>query len=365
VLKLPLKFNNHYDCRLCVGSGAVESLPDVWEDEWQAAAVIGDSNVIGLFGEQIEKRLRPLVEKMIILQFEPGEQSKTRRVKEKLEDSLLDAGFDRSTCVLALGGGISIDLAGMVAATFMRGVPTVNLPTTLLAQVDAAIGGKTGVNTRHGKNLVGVFHQPSAVLVDTNLLDTLTPDEWRNGMAEAVKHAVIADGEFFGWIEANVPALLSPHGVDSYLVQRCIEIKSAIVMEDERELGQRATLNFGHTVAHAIEGATSFSVSHGLAVAAGMVVEAGVAVEKCDFSSDSLRRLRRLLESLLLLPKLDLGFNDVNPFFKADKKRRDGRIRMSLPASLGRMARNDEEYTLSVEPELIHRSWRTNLCKSD
>jgi len=361
VRDLSLTFNNRHDCRLCVGSGAIEALPDVWQDEWKAAAVIGDRTVIGLFGEQLENRLRPFVDKMVILQFEPGEQSKTRRVKERLEDSLLDAGFGRNTCVLALGGGISIDLAGLVAATYMRGLPTINVPTTLLAQVDASIGGKTAVNTRHGKNLVGVFHQPSAVLIDSDLLAMLSPGEWRNGMAEAVKQAVIGDEALFEWIEANVASLLSPQGVDSYLIQRCVEIKSAVVMEDERECGRRAILNFGHTVAHAIEGATSFSLSHGLAVAVGMVVEAGMAVEKCGFPPDSLRRLRQLLSALHLLPDLDLGYEDVRQFFKTDKKRLGGQIRVSLPDSLGRMAKNDEAYTFPVEPDFIRRAWRENM----
>lgn len=360
---LSLVTRGAHRCRVRIGHGVLEQLPDVWSPEWEESVVIGDCTVLGLFRERVIGLVEPLVNRMRVLDFKPGEPNKSRRTKERLEDAMLEDGFGRKTCVLAVGGGISLDLAGLVAATYMRGIPYINIPTTLLAQVDASIGGKTAVNTLQGKNLVGAFHQPEVVLIDPDLLATLPVGEWRNGLAEAVKHAVIADASLFEWMESNTEMLSRPSGIDTRLLKRCVDIKADVVGEDEKETGRRAILNYGHTIAHAIEKATSYRISHGAAVAIGMLVEADIARQRTGFPQHAFQRLSKLLYDLGLVSGCQLSrlsFEQMEPYFKCDKKR--GRqIRMSLPAELGRMATGETYHTLPVEPEEIRKAWDENL----
>jgi 3-dehydroquinate synthase len=336
-----------------IGRGALRDLPKVWDRRWTRAAIIGDRNVIRLFGDLVKRHVAGLAPEPIILDFAPGERHKTRRTKEMLEDRLLAARFPRDGVVVGLGGGISLDVAGFVAATYMRGVATVYLPTTLLAIVDAAIGGKTGVNTGAGKNLIGAFHMPSAILADTELLATLPLGEWKNGLAEIVKHGVVADRALFSWLERNADSISSPSANATHPIRRSIEIKTAIVSADERERGRRAVLNFGHTVGHAIERASGYSISHGRAVAAGMLVEAAVAQRLCCFPRADLDRLAALLHRLGFrrVPRLP-----VAALFAAmlvDKKSRRGEIRMSLPRWIGSMHRSGAEWTVPVGERLV------------
>jgi 3-dehydroquinate synthase len=205
-----------------------------------------------------------------------GEASKTLETWADLVDGLLEAGIDRTTPVVALGGGVTGDVAGFAAATVLRGVPLVQVPTTLLAMVDASVGGKTAVNARQGKNLVGAFHQPRLVYAATRVLSTLEDAEFRSGLGEVVKHAVLADADLFAWLEGNTAALAArdPAAI-AHVVRRCCEIKAGIVAEDEREAGRRAVLNLGHTAGHALETALGHGVlKHGEAVAVGMIAEA-------------------------------------------------------------------------------------------
>jgi 3-dehydroquinate synthase len=351
-------------CRVSLGEGALGDLPQLWSSEWKDAAIIGDRNVTGLFAEQIANLLKPMVNRLLVLDFKPGEKNKTRQTKEKLEDAMLEGGLTRETCVVALGGGISLDLAGLVAATFMRGIPYVSIPTTLLAQVDASIGGKTAVNTPHGKNLVGAFHQPDAVLIDPGMLDTLPAGEWPNGLAEAVKHAVVGDRSLFDWMESNRISLRSPAGASAWFLERCVRIKAGVVADDEREQGRRAILNFGHTIAHAVESASAWKVTHGRAVALGMFLEAGIARRATGFPEADFVRLSGIMNDLGLISPREFGHQDFDrilPHFKSDKKRRDDRIRMSLPVEIGQMAPGEGTYTMPVDPGLIRKVWNENL----
>lgn len=348
---------------VAVGAGAVERLPHYWQPRWSGAALIGDSNVIDLHGATLTEKLRSLCARVEVFAFPPGEDHKTRSTKESLEDRMLEAGFDRQCCVVALGGGISVDVAGFVAATFMRGVPHINLPTSLLAQVDASIGGKTGVNTPRGKNLVGAIHQPRAVLVDTDYLETLPPEQWCCGLAEMVKHAVIADAELFSWMEKHAAAISTPpwRAGDNPL-RRCVEIKGEIVQRDEREAGVRALLNYGHTLGHALETAMDHSIDHGQAVAVGMLVEGRIALTRCGFAPVDLERLRRLLGLLGLPtrpPKLD--FESLIPSLALDKKRRNGQLTLAIPLTIGGMASERGQHTLSCEMALLRRAWDEEL----
>ena len=274
------------------------------------------------------------------LTFPPGEPSKTREQWTRLTDALLAQGFGRDSGIVALGGGVAGDLAGFVAATYMRGVPCVQVPTSLLAMLDASVGGKTGVDTPEGKNLIGAFHPPAAVLADPRVLVTLPERDYRGGMAEAVKHGLIADAGYFAWMEREAEALLRrDEAALTRLVRRSVEIKAEVVSGDEREAGRRAILNAGHTVAHALEHATAFGLPHGEAVALGLVAECALA-ERLGVAPAGLgKRVARLLERLGLPVRLAASIDPerVVRAMGSDKKRRGAKVRFALPRELGAM----------------------------
>ena len=214
-----------------------------------------------------------------------GEAHKTVATMQTILDALVESRANRDVCLIALGGGVVGDIAGFAAACYMRGIDFIQVPTTLLAQVDSAVGGKTGVNHAQGKNLIGAFHQPQMVLIDTDTLGTLPDRELSAGLAEVIKHGVICDPEFFAWLESNIAALLrrDPDALE-HAIRRCCEIKAEVVAEDEREAGRRAILNFGHTFGHAIEYSQGYGEwLHGEAVAAGMIMAAKLSgLDKAD-----------------------------------------------------------------------------------
>jgi 3-dehydroquinate synthase len=272
--------------------------------------------------------------------FPPGERSKTREQWCRLTDELLDHGYGRDSGIVALGGGVAGDLAGFVAATYLRGVPCLQVPTSLLAMLDASVGGKTGVDVPQGKNLVGAFHPPAAVLADPRALATLPDRDYRGGMAEAVKHGLIADGDYFGWMEENVdPLLRRDESALTRLVRRSVEIKAEVVSGDEREMGRRAILNAGHTVAHALERATAYGLPHGEAVALGLVAEAALA-EALGIASQGLgARVAALLGRLGLPVRLaqSIPGDRLLDAMASDKKNRAARVRFALSSGVGAM----------------------------
>lgn len=342
---------------LC-GPDLVEGLREAWQPGWKKAALIGDDNTLGMFGEHVATTLRELDVEVLKLSFAPGEASKTRGTKQALEDAMLRAGLDRHAVVVGLGGGIVLDVAGFVAATFMRGIDHIFIATTLLAQVDASVGGKTGVNTVEGKNLIGAFHHPRAVLLDTAALAQLPPDELRNGLAEAIKHAVIEDAALFAsfeaWAANGGAASLRPP-VD--VIAACVGIKAQVVADDPREHGRRKILNFGHTVGHAIEHATSHAMPHGQAVAVGMVIEARLALARGRLSEEALVRLVALLTRLGLPTRPPCPFASAAPYFSRDKKNRDGNIHCALPSRIGEIAPVDGAFTTPVTVDELHDAW--------
>jgi 3-dehydroquinate synthase len=356
---LDLEFPDGRSCAVLVDRDLGAGLDRVWRPEWQEIAIIGDATVMALHGATLAGHLQGRCRRMRQLDFPAGEAHKVRATKQLLEDQLLAEGFGRQTCVIALGGGITMDLAGFVAATYLRGVPHINVPTSLLAQIDAAIGGKTGVNTERGKNLIGAVHQPVAVLICSDLLETLPADQWLNGLAELVKHAMIADATLFAWLEAHVEELSRQEtALLGHPLRRSAEIKGQLVLQDELEHGVRSLLNFGHTVGHAVEHATGHAVPHGRAVALGMLVEGLIARSTCGFPDADLQRLQRLLE--LLGIELDLpgcAFDSLVPYMARDKKVRDDAIRMALPLRIGAMAKDGDSHTVPVAEEALRRAW--------
>jgi 3-dehydroquinate synthase len=285
----------------------------------------------------------------------PGEGSKTRESWARLTDELLGRQFGRDSGLIGLGGGMVGDLTGFVAATYMRGLSYILAPTTLLAMLDASVGGKTGVNAPQGKNLIGAFHPPAAVVADPGALMTLPEREYRSGLAEAVKHGLIADASYFEWMEHHSAALVrrEPEPL-ARLVRRSVEIKAHVVSEDERESGRRAILNAGHTVAHALEQASQYRLTHGEAVALGLLVECAVA-ERMELAPSGLgARVRRLSGQLGLPTSLPHGLNRTSllEHMSMDKKNRGREIHFALVRSLGEMHRPNG-WTTPVDRDLI------------
>ena len=316
-------------------------------------ALITDSNIHPLYAANVESQFEPgTVE---VLTVSAGEGSKTRDMWSRLTDQMLGKGYGRDSTVIALGGGVVGDLAGFVAATFMRGIPVVQVPTTLVAMVDASIGGKTAVDTFAGKNLVGAFHPPAAVLVDPHLLATLPLRELRAGFAEVIKHGVIADGAYLREVADGVPKLLSaPRGLmgDSMvsLIVRSVEIKADVVSRDEREEGLRKVLNFGHTIGHAVELVSGFSLLHGEAVAIGMALESRLAERIGLAKTGTAGTVSATLQAAGLPTALPPGFGPdaVVEAMRSDKKGRLGKTRFALPLRIGAMAGADSGWTVSV-----------------
>jgi 3-dehydroquinate synthase len=294
--------------------------------------------------------------KVPVLVVPAGESSKSRNRWAALTDRLLDLGYGRDSVVVALGGGVVGDLAGFVAATFLRGVPYVQVPTSLLAMVDASVGGKTGVNTSHGKNLVGAFHPPVGVFVDPSVAATLRDRDVRAGLVESIKHGLVADRAYLAWIDGELDLLLDRHPAAlTTLIRRSIEIKGEIVASDERESGRRAVLNAGHTVAHALERETDFRLSHGDAVALGLVVEAIVAgqlgLAPLDLPVDLVTRFRRI-GSPLALPGAEADDRLVAAMGH-DKKTVAGTLHLALVGEPGTLAAGGRWAT--AVPEAIVR----------
>lgn len=324
---------------MLVGAGLARTLAAVVDEHGGGGriVVITDSHVDAAWPD-----LLPGVPRLV---FPAGERHKTRDSWAELTDRLLQDGADRQSVVVALGGGVTTDLAGFVAATFLRGVRWVAVPTSTLAMLDAAVGGKTGVDTGHGKNLVGAFHPPTAVIADPALLATLPARNYREGLAEAVKHAAIADAALWAWIEEHAASVIERDvDVTAELVHRSLAIKVAVVSEDERESGRRAILNVGHTIAHALEHATGFSLPHGEAVGIGLVLETRIAESRGIAPRGTATRIAALL-GVLGLPASPPERIDRDRFIAAlqrDKKNRDGEVRASLLGDIGSVAREHD-----------------------
>ncbi|TMQ49485.1 MAG: 3-dehydroquinate synthase [Candidatus Eisenbacteria bacterium] len=300
--------------------------------------VVSDSTVAALHGPLALRSLRRSGVAAELVTVPHGERSKSLRHLERLWAIFAELGLDRGGAVVALGGGVVGDLAGFAAATWLRGVPWVCVPTTVLAQVDSSIGGKTAVDLPHGKNLVGAFHQPAGVLVDPAILGTLPDRQLRAGLAEAVKTGMAVDGPLFLWLERHVERLLagSPEALGE-AVTRSLRAKARVVRADEREGGRRAALNYGHTLGHALEAAGGYrGLLHGEAVAIGMRVAAGLSVRFAGLPPAARRRQDALLDSLRLpgrIPGTPLA--KLLDAMSRDKKRRDGKIRWVLTPRMG------------------------------
>jgi len=301
-------------------------------------AIVSNSLVMGHYGEIVKSSLEKSGFDFLEIILPDGEKYKTLQTLETVFDQLIQNNFDRSTGLIALGGGVIGDMVGFAAATFLRGVPFVQVPTTLLAQVDSSVGGKTAVNHPLGKNLIGAFYQPELVLIDVATLKTLDSREVSAGLAEVVKYGVIKDADFFAWLEENSSALQNCRTVALITaVKRSCQIKADIVEVDEKEGSIRAYLNYGHTFGHAIESLSGYGHwKHGEAVAIGMVVAAKISASHELCSDDDVERLTRLLKAFNLpVDPPDYSLSDYVAAMQRDKKVKQGTLTLVLNRGIG------------------------------
>ncbi len=299
--------------------------------------LITNEQIADLYLSEITQTLNAFDLKTLILP--EGETEKNLETVGKAVEFLSDNRIDRDSSIIAFGGGVIGDITGFVASSYMKGIKFLQIPTTLLAQVDSSVGGKTGVNISAGKNLIGAFYQPSAVIADIRYLNTLEPNRFSEGLAEVIKYGLIRDEDFFAWLGNNTDRILALEPeVMAHLIERCCQIKAEIVSEDEREGSVRAILNYGHTFGHAIESLTDYSVyTHGEAVSIGMVMAASMSERMGMLSQEDKKDITSLLESVNLpTKKPDLNSNDFLESMKRDKKVQDGEIRLILLESIGK-----------------------------
>jgi 3-dehydroquinate synthase len=312
-------------------------------------AIITDDNLIK-YG--YAKKLKSTLENSEVFSFKPGEKSKTVGVCLNLINQMSKRGFGRGdSLILALGGGVVGDVAGFTAGIFNRGIPYVQIPTTTLSQSDASIGGKTGVNTVNGKNLIGVFKQPKAVYIDVKTLETLPKEEYISGLSETVKHAVIKDKKFFNYLNDNADKILKRDRktLIHIAVENC-KIKGSVVERDPEEKGYRRILNYGHTIGHAIEKSSNYRINHGNAVSLGMVVEGRLAVDLGFLPENALQLQIELLNRLKLQTKIpfNISIDGIIEAARFDKKNRKGEINCSIPSRIGEMNRFSGNYAVNV-----------------
>lgn len=321
-------------------------------------ALLSDVRLSATLACEIQNTLKQSGIEAEIFSVPSGEVNKTRENKQHLEDLLFEKGYGRDSCFIALGGGMITDLIGYLASTYCRGVPWIALPTTLLAMVDASLGGKTGVNTPHGKNLIGTFYPPLAVIADVASLKSLPKEEWRNGIVEMIKHACIRDEKFFNQLETATETLFEDDEVLLHLIEWSCLIKKEIVEQDERESGMRELLNFGHTIGHVIESLEHYELSHGEAVAIGMLVEAQLSLQVGLLSSAGFMRLLRLLKSYDLPLKTEI-FHNKEKFLeqlKLDKKSKKSLPHFVLLKKIGEACCEKMHFSFHVNSDLIERT---------
>ena len=342
---IPVKLS-HASYQILVGAGVFENIESHLADAGLGGPflVISQPRIFKALGQ-------PLKKKFPVVLIPDGERAKTLITVSRLLDRMVDLKLTRQSTVIAIGGGVVGDVSGFVASIYMRGIPVVQVPTTLLAQVDSSIGGKTGVNHRVAKNLIGTFHQPCLVLSDPNVLKKLPEREYVSGLYEALKYGVIRDASLFGDFERDAPSFLArdPQAIER-LVARCASIKAEVVMSDEKESDLRRILNFGHTIGHGLEAAARYQrIKHGEAVGYGMIAAARIGTALHKLEDQERERIETAIGSLGRLPPLSgVNSKSVMNALHHDKKVRNGAIHFVLPRAIGRV-----EITPDVPYEVV------------
>ncbi|MCD7837271.1 MAG: 3-dehydroquinate synthase [Lachnospiraceae bacterium] len=321
-------------------------------------AIVTDSNVAGLYGYNLLNLMIKQGLSVEMYTIPAGEKSKTRENKAELEDKMLEAGFRKDSCIIALGGGVVTDLAGFLAATYCRGIPVINYATSFLAAADASIGGKTAVDTPFATNMIGLIVQPRKVYIDLKTWETLGEDQIQNGLSETIKHACIADINFFDYLVANIDTVKERNRRDKmyldileYICQKNIEIKYNIVTQDEQEEGLRETLNLGHTVGRAIEAASGYEISHGNAVSLGMVAQILLGYNRGYVTDEQKNRVIEIYNKAGLPTALGgrAKIEKILDKMYADKKVRKGKIKFVFQKGIGDMMVFGEQFSDTVD----------------
>lgn len=329
-------------------------LVDVCHKQTNTIVIIVDNNIKDLYGKPLLNLFRKANIDTHLLFFAGGEENKNRETKQQLEDEMLKLGCGRDTCIIALGGGITTDIAGFIAATYNRGIPVIYIPTTLLSMVDAGIGGKTAVNTPFGKNLIGAFYQPKAVFIDIDVLKTLPKNEFKNGMVEVIKHAVIKDAEYFKFLQENIAAIKTYDfsALEKMIAMSC-QIKKQVIEQDEKDYGIRQVVNFGHTIGHALELASNYQFSHGEAVALGIIAESYISMRLGFLPEESFTKIKAILQLYEISPVLKGAKVAIKKALLLDKKAINRKPYFVLLDDIGRVHIPTSGFTMPVDDKII------------
>ena len=337
---MPSKQQHSY--KIIISEKLLKKLPKILKKmKYGRYVIITDTTIRRMYGKELLKNMHDKGLKAEMFSFLAGEKSKTLKTAETLTNKMLAEKFDRGSCILALGGGIVGDVAGFVASTYMRGIDFIQVPTTLLAMTDAAIGGKTGVNTKYGKNLMGTFHQPVAVCMDLSTLQSLPDNQLKNGYAEVIKQAAIQNKKFFAYLEKHNDKILAKDRRKlKKLVVKSVRIKAEIVARDTKESGIRMILNYGHTYGHAIEKVLKYQIPHGYAVAIGMCIINDIAVKEKMMRKKDADRIKTLIERAGLPTKVPKNVKraELNKLIKFDKKCVNGKQNLIIVPKIGTAA---------------------------
>ena len=355
VMTIALKGEPAKSCDIRFGEGL---FPEISEDvkklyNGRRYAIITDSNVRPLYGEMLREEIGRDAE---VFSFEAGEKSKNIYTCDDIIGDMTKSKYGRDTLILALGGGVVGDMAGFIAAIFNRGVPYIQIPTTLLAQADSSVGGKTAVDTKHGKNLIGAFKQPEKVYIDISTIKTLSDRDYKNGLAETIKHGIIQDDKYFEYLKNNLSDILNrdPESLLTIAKRNC-EIKGNVVEKDPNEKGLRRILNYGHTIGHAIEKLSNYELSHGEAVSIGMMAAGRISNKLGYFSDSELKRQEELIRNAglpIAIPR-KIHDEDIIEATTLDKKAKGGRARYVLPISIGTMNEFGGAYATYVNNDVV------------
>lgn len=361
-LKLKRIIDDSYS--IIIKKGLLKSLPSGLKKMFpkKTAIILTDSNVDKLYGRAFYDAMKGCGITAEYRVFKAGEKSKTRKTKQKIEDSLLKKAIGRDSYLIALGGGVTGDMGGFIASTYLRGIPYIQIPTSLLAQVDSSVGGKTAVDTPFGKNMIGTFYQPRVVFIDPKVLKTLSDEEYYSGMGEILKHAIMFKKSLADELIKKTDLVINRNlkEMEKIININCA-IKAGIVEKDEKENELRKLLNFGHTAAHAIESASKYKVKHGIAVLHGMCIEASIAFKAGLIKGTVMKMIFELIENYLPEKYLFTNFNAeaLIKFMKFDKKNRDGRINFVFPEKMGKPmsitsgSKKERKYSMVIDDKYI------------
>ena len=356
----------NFDYTVNIGQNLIQYLAKFISEKYHdhQLVVITDENV---HRDQYQNLIQYLDKNIIHLIInKPGEESKSREVKNRIEDELLSKNFTRKTLIIGFGGGVVGDLSGYIAATYKRGIPVIQVPTSLLSMVDSSVGGKTGINTKYGKNLIGAFWQPSAVFADINMLETLPQVEFLNGFAECIKVALILDADLFEFMENNIEKIVNrDYDAIFHIVNSCVELKKQVVNLDTREKGIRQILNFGHTVGHAMETLSHYEIKHGFGVSIGITVELKMSQLTGDISEGDFNRVMGFLQKAGMphaVPK-EYSVEQISEIMLADKKAEKGVIKYVLLDKIGRYREVEDKFSFSLGDEILRES--INFCREN